>query len=72
MPENVPSSQLSQPPSELAPVAVNLPPTQLSQVVTEPTVCLNVPGPQELQVDEPALLKPPSGQAVHVSVAPVL
>jgi hypothetical protein len=23
-------------------------------------------------VDDPALLKPPSGQAVHVSVAPVL
>ena len=35
-------------------------------------VSLYVPGPHDSQVDEPALLKPPSGQAVHMSVAPVL
>jgi hypothetical protein len=72
MSEYSPNPQFVQPLEELAPDPVYFPAGQSRHSRVEPDSYLYVPGPQDSQVDEPSLLKPPWGQEAHVSVAPVL
>ena len=60
-----------QPISSFAPVDVNLPAAQFSQVVVLSAVRLYFPGPHDEHVDEPTSLKP-SPHVLHSSDAPVL
>ena len=65
-------SQLMQSTTELPPVSVYLPASQPVHSMSPPAFSsLYMPGPHELHVAEPGLLKPVP-QLVHVSVAPVL